>query len=141
MEANARILSISRDPNNAMSFGDRKSSYHHDLQLEELRNLQVRHRNIPFDERVFELRCLLLFFSTQEALNNDRKSFEKEKTKQNLEIHNERQEIRAENDEITKQKVSAARHARVALLQKIVTLSPCIYVTERVKGAARENPA
>ena len=44
LEANARILSISRDPNNAMSFGDRKSSYHHDLQLEELRNLQVRHK-------------------------------------------------------------------------------------------------
>ena len=58
----------------------------------------------------------VIVFSAQDALNNDRKSFEKEKTKQNLEIHNERQEIRAENDEITKQKVSAARLARVALV-------------------------
>ena len=45
-EANARFLNMSRDPNNPMSFGDRKSSYHHDLQLEELRSLQVTINNL-----------------------------------------------------------------------------------------------
>ena len=47
----------------------------------------------------------MINYFVQETLNNDRKSFEKDKSKQNLEIHQERQEIRAENDAITKQKV------------------------------------
>ena len=61
----------------------------------------------------------MINYFVQETLNNDRKSFEKDKSKQNLEIHQERQEIRAENDAITKQKVCTKKFLREILLTSV----------------------
>ena len=52
----------------------------------------------------------------QEQINMDRGKFEKEKSKQNLEIHQEKQDLKSERDAIVKQRV---RHTNFQIvLQK-----------------------